>query len=154
MKWDGFSIRQLSFLFAVMWLLAACGASQQPSSVEATAPLSAAELRAMTIPALPFPDNPDPNECGIPTPWGLDDPAWLSGEYNNELVQPTVLLYDSHSRNRVVGAAPHGAEVRIKLAQSNPTLNYYLIETVNIEPRQEGWVPAPFLELETRPVES
>lgn len=153
MEWNSIHIQRWSLLFVVFWLLTACGTSQTSSEVT-TAPLSAAELQAMSAPALPFPDNPYPNECGIPTPWGLDDPAWLSGAYDNELVQPVVLLYDSHSRNRVVGAAPHGAEVRIKLAQSNPTLNFYLVETINVEPQQEGWVPEPFLQLETHPVES
>lgn len=138
----------------ILWLLTACGTTQPAAKAAITAPLSAAELQAMTVPALPFPDNLDPNECGIPTPWGLDDPVWLSGEYDNELVQSLVLLYDSHSRNRVMGAAPHGAEVRIKLAQSNPTLNFYLVETVHIDQPQEGWVPEPFLQLESNPMES
>ncbi len=25
------------------------------------------------VPPLPFADNPDPTQCGIPTPWGKDD---------------------------------------------------------------------------------
>lgn len=40
------------------------------------------------VPALPFPDNPDPTQCGIPTVWGLDDPAWISRYYQGEFVQP------------------------------------------------------------------
>ncbi|NOK78265.1 MAG: hypothetical protein GFH24_608346n41 [Chloroflexi bacterium AL-N5] len=154
MKWHSIQIRFRDLLLVIMWLVTACGGAQPAPSEVTAAPLSAGALQTMAAPTLPFPDNPDPNECGIPTRWGLDDPAWLSGEYNNELVQPVVLLYDSHSRNSVIGAAPHGAEVRIKLAQSNPTLNFYLVETVNVEPRQAGWVPAPFLELESPPVES
>ena len=99
------------------------------------------------VPELPFSDNPDPTLCGIPTPWGSDEPAWLTGYYEVQLIQPTVYLYDSHLRNEVTGAAPDGAEVRILLYQSNPELDYYLVETVDGS-NQQGWVPAPFLSFE------
>jgi hypothetical protein len=71
------------------------------------------------VPALPFPDDPDPTQCDIPTVWGLDDPAWISGYYQGEFVQPVVYLYDSHLRTKVVGHIPHGERVRIKLSQAN-----------------------------------
>jgi hypothetical protein len=99
------------------------------------------------VPELPFSDNPDPTLCGIPTPWGSDEPAWLTGYYEGQLIQPTVYLYDSHLRNEVTGAASDGAEVRILLYQSNPELDYYLVETVDGY-GQQGWVPAPFLSFE------
>ncbi|MGD1994573.1 MAG: DUF3179 domain-containing (seleno)protein, partial [Anaerolineae bacterium] len=89
----------------------------------------------------------DPSQCGIPTPWGKDEPAWLTGYYEGQLIQPTVYLYDSHLRNEVTGTAAHGTEVRILLYQSNPELDYYLVETVDGSD-QEGWVPAPFLSFE------
>jgi len=100
------------------------------------------------VPALPFPDNPDPTQCGIPTVWGLDDPAWISGYYQGELVPPMVYLYDSHLRTKVVGQIPHGGCVRIKLSQANPTLHYYLVRSLDLEPIQEGWIPAPFVSFE------
>lgn len=65
------------------------------------------------VPSLPFPDNPDPNQCGIPTAWGSDGTAWLTGLYEGELVQPTVLLYDSHSRLSIAAKAPHGPWFRL-----------------------------------------
>lgn len=101
---------------------------------------------AQPVPELPFPDNPDPSLCGIPTPWNRSDPAWLDGHYRGKLVQPVVLLYDSHARNRVVGKAKTGTPVKVLLFQANPKLNYYLVRTLT-KPLQEGWVPEPFLRL-------
>lgn len=100
------------------------------------------------VPELPFPDNPDPDQCGIPQQWGKDDPAWLSGYYQGDLVQPTVFLYDSHLRKHVKGAAPTGAKVKVILYQVNPVLDYYMVRTIETDEPQEGWVPAPFLSFE------
>lgn len=99
------------------------------------------------VPELPFADNPDPTLCGIPESWNSDEPAWLSGYYEGELIQPTVFLYDSHLRRKITGEAATGTEVRILLFQNNPSLNYYLVKTLGEHP-QEGWVPEPFLKLE------
>jgi len=103
------------------------------------------------VPELPFADNLDPALCGIPQPWGSDEPAYLSGIYEGKLVQPTVFLYDSHLRRKIQAKAPHGAKVKILLAQSNPTLDYYLVKVEGAEPPNEGWVPAPFLLFEPPP---
>jgi hypothetical protein len=105
--------------------------------------------RSSAVPDLPFPDNPDPDQCGIPIEWGSDNQAWLSGLYEGELIEPTVHLYDSHLRLEVTAEAPHGAEVEVLLYQQNPVLDYYL---VNIQGQSgqgsQGWVPAPFLSFE------
>lgn len=150
-------------LIAVFLLGAACGESQPaptatPAAQETPWPTlvpsyatQVAEKRSPEVPALPFPNNPDPSECGIPTQWGKDEPAWLTGRYAGEMVQPTVYLYDSHLRFEVTGKAPHGSEVKIELYQGNPVLDYYFVKTVNTDQVQKGWVPAPFLSLE--PVE-
>jgi hypothetical protein len=95
------------------------------------------------VPDLPFPDNPDPSLCGIPIQWGIDDPAWLNGYYEGELIQPN--LYDSHLRYSITGAVQSGTEVQILLYQQNPELDYYLVRTIDQNESQEGWVPAPFL---------
>lgn len=102
----------------------------------------------LAIPRLPFPDNPDPDACGIPMLWGSSGPAWLDGRYQGELVESIVYLYDSHLRREIIGKAPSGTEVEVILFQDNPTLNYYLVRTVGLEPPQEGWVPSPFLQFE------
>ncbi len=94
------------------------------------------------VPDLPFEDNPDPEQCGIPVQWGSDGQAWLSGMYEGELIQPTVFLYDSHLRQSVAGSAPHGAAVQVVLFQENPVLDYYFVKVAG---EAEGWVPAPFL---------
>lgn len=107
-----------------------------------------AERRHPDVPPLPFADNPDPDQCGIPIPWGADNDAWLSGEYDGELIQPTVLLYDSHLRLDIAAEAPHGAAVEILLFQENPSLDYYLVKIKNADTPNEGWVPAPFLSFE------
>jgi hypothetical protein len=100
------------------------------------------------VPELPFPDNPDPTQCGIPIQWGLEDPAFLNGYYEGELIQPEVLLYDSHLRLSITGAAPTGTPVRILLYQQNPVIDYYLVESLDLAPVQKGWVPAPLIQFE------
>lgn len=102
------------------------------------------------VPKLPFPDNPDPSLCGIPTMWGpTNNQAWLNGIYNGEMVQPTVFLYDSHLRYNIKAQAPHGTKVQIILFQANPVLNYYMVKIVGGPAGQnEGWVPEPFLSFE------
>ncbi len=107
-----------------------------------------ARARDPDVPALPFADNLDPFQCGIPVRWGLDDPAWLTGVWDGQMVQLEVLLYDSHLRVSIAGRAPHGAEVEVIMFQENPTLDYYLVRTVGDTPPAEGWVPAPFLSFE------
>lgn len=104
--------------------------------------------RDANVPDLPFEDNPDPTLCGIPQPWGEDEPAWLSGYYEGKLIQAEVLLYDSHLRRSVVGSAPTGTEIQIILSQANPSLNYYLVRTVGRDENVEGWIPAPFVTFE------
>lgn len=59
--------------------------------------------RSPDVPDLPFPDNPDPSQCGIPQLWGDDTSAYLTGYYGGELIQPIVLLYDSHLRLKYRG---------------------------------------------------
>ena len=103
------------------------------------------------VPHLPFADNPDPALCGIPQPWNSDAPAYLSGIYEDELIQPIVFLYDSHLRRKVVTKAPHGAEIKILLSQSNPELDYFLVKIIGGEQPNEGWIPAPFVSFEPPP---
>lgn len=104
-----------------------------------------AERRDPDIPPLPFPDNPDPSLCGIPTPYGPDNQAWLTGVYEGEMVQPVVMLYDSHLRLEIAARAAHGSEVEVILYQQNPVTDYYLVKIVGAEQPNEGWVPGPFL---------
>lgn len=116
----------------------------QESKIE---PHSFTVERDANVPDLPFEDNPDPSLCGIPEPWGNESQAWLSGYYEAELIQENVLLYDSHLRRSVVASAPTGTEIEILLFQSNPSLNYYLVRTLS-QDRQEGWIPALFVNFE------
>lgn len=94
--------------------------------------------RDVDVPPLPFPDNSDPTLCGIPKQWNSDEPAYLTGIYEGEMIQSPVLLYDSHFRRKIVARAPHGAEVKILLSQSNPELDYYLVKIVGAELPNEG----------------
>lgn len=101
------------------------------------------------VPELPFPNNPDPDACGIPRAWGPNDAAWLDGAYEGELVEPVVHLYDSHLRSAVTGALPTGTSVRVILYQNNPVLDFYLVRGEDPDgTTHEGWVPAPFLAFE------
>lgn len=108
------------------------------------------EGRSTDVPALPFPDNPDPTQCGIPVVWGsTNNQAWLNGIYEGEMVQPVVYLYDSHLRHNIVAQSPHGTEVQIILFQANPVLDYYFVKILSAPVGEnEGWVPAPFLTFE------
>ncbi len=138
----------------VVWgtVLAGCGTpndrvDQVPSAVDSVGhgeDLPA--LRDPDVPNLPFDDNPDPNQCGIPVRWGVDDPAWVTGMWEGELIQPEVLLYDSHSRLSISGRLEHGSEVVIVLFQENPVLDYYLVRSTRGD--VEGWIPSPFLAFE------
>lgn len=132
-------VRSRKLVFLVTSLLVA------PVGVLPTSIVAARGAPSAAIPALPFPDNPDPSTCGIPTPWGSSETAQLDGHYGGELVEAVVNLYDSHSRREITGSAPTGTEVVVIFSQSNPVLNYYLVKTVGPGPTQEGWVPAPFL---------
>lgn len=109
-------------------------------------------MRSSDVPDLPFPDNPDPSLCGIPTQWGPGGTAWLSGIYQGELIQSDVLLYDSHLRLNITAQAPHGSEVEILLFQQNPVTDYYMVKIKGAETPNEGWIPEHFLSFE--PVES
>lgn len=102
--------------------------------------------RAADVPDLPFDDNPDPSQCGIPVQWGDNGRAWLSGIWDGELIQPTVFLYDSHLRTKVTARASHGEEVEIVLFQENPVLDYYFVRLP--DSGGEGWIPEPFLSLD------
>ncbi len=136
-------------------ILAACSVAPEPrdgpAALEASteeSPIATLGPLPASVPPIPFADNPDPEACGIPRPWGKDDPAWLTGMYEGELVQPVVYLYDSHLRGEVVGQVPHGGRVQVILSQSNPVLDYYLVRSLDLATPQEGWVPAPFLSFE------
>ena len=132
-------------------LLVSCGSGDQAQQVSSTANTVAhdnrlLELRDPDVPDLPFDDNPDPNQCGIPVRWGVDDPAWVTGMWEGELIQPEVLLYDSHSRLSITGRLEHGSEIVIVLFQENPVLDYYLVRSAQGD--VEGWIPSPFLAFE------
>lgn len=114
-------------------------------SAQATSSTWIEANRDPNVPPLPFPDNPDPNQCGIPTQWGGDGNAWLNGIYEGELIQPTLFLYDSHSRLSITAEAPHGTPVTVILYQQNPVLDYYLVKIEGAPKPNEGWIPGPLL---------
>ena len=96
-----------------------------------------------TVPALPFANNPDPTLCGIPEPDGRH--GLVTGDYEGKLVQPIVYLYNSHLMNAITGQIYPGTQVKIELSQNNPSLNFYFVKTIGVEPSQSGWIPEPFL---------
>jgi len=118
-------------------------------TIEPTFAARIAAERDPNIPDLPFFDNPDPNQCGIPIVWGgSNNNAWLTGMYEGELVQPTVLLYDSHLRMQITAEAPHGTAVTIIMYQQNPAVDYYYVQIDGVDGPNKGWLPAPFLSFE------
>jgi hypothetical protein len=135
----------------VLTLAAGCsgnkGGAATPAATEAAISEAAATsvLRDADVPSLPFPDNADPNACGIPTQFG-GYAAWVNGVYQGQMVEPSVLLYDSHERLHITGAIPSGTEVEVQLYQSNPVLDFYFVQAETPGGLQKGWVPAPFLQ--------
>lgn len=119
--------------------LAGCGGNAPVLSPAPDAPIPA------RVPPLPFAENYDPSQCGIPTPFGDATPHTVTGTVDGVEIQPIVYLYDSHLRSKITGQVYPGAQVEVQFFQSNPLLNYYLVRTVNVEPAQSGWLPAPFL---------
>ena len=99
-------------------------------------------------PPLPFDDNPDPDQCGIPTPLGDGVTGSVSGRYDGRLVFERVHLYDSHLRAKVTGLVPDGARVEVVMMQINPTLDFFLVRWEGPDGRVQGWIPAPFLDLD------
>ena len=131
-------------------LAAACSGSTRgrsgPAPTEPPVPAATSTIeRDADVPELPFPDNPDPNACGIPTLWPAY-PAWVNGVYQDRLIEPTVWLYDSHERLHIVGAVPSGTAVQVELYQANPVLDFYYVRAETPAGPQKGWVPAPFLQ--------
>jgi hypothetical protein len=147
-------------LIALGMVLGACSvADDEAGPIEVSAPspvatsalaLDYAALNDLTVPPLPFAENPDPKECGIPQPYGTqNNAAYLNGMVEGELFQPVVYLYDSHNRNIITTAGFHGAEVEVLLFQANPVLDYYYVRIPDAPTNyREGWVPAPFLSFE------
>lgn len=142
--------RRLQILIALGLAVLFAGCSKQtipsePAMTPTSEDQSTIFYQNAVVPELPFDDNPDPSACGIPVNWGDERPAWLTGYYQGELIQPIIFLYDSHLRLSIKGQAPSGSRVRVVLFQENPVLDYYLVKTVDHQPKQQGWVPAPFL---------
>ena len=123
-----------------------------PVSVETSVPEppTSSIQRDADVPELPFADNPDPNACGIPIPFG-NDTAWVNGVYQGRVVEPTVFLYDSHERVHITGAVPSGTQVQVELYQNNPVLDFYYVDADTPSGSQTGWVPAPFLQFDPPP---
>jgi hypothetical protein len=146
------SVRALAVIATLGLVLSACG-SGAGNAVDTATTVEPSDargvdhegtvVRAPGVPDLPFADNPDPDQCGIPTRWGENGEAWLTGVWEGELIQPEVLLYDSHQRVSITGKGGHGAAVEIVLYQHNPVLDYYYVTVVGSG--ENGWVPAPFL---------
>lgn len=117
-----------------------------PAVPDATTP-DATSAPAFAGPALPFGDNPDPSQCGIPQPLGPGVVGEVDGHYQGVLVAPQVYLYDSHLRQAVRGTLPTGSRVTVVLYQSNPALDFYLVRADTPTGVLEGWVPGPFLRI-------
>jgi hypothetical protein len=115
-----------------------------PSEISVSEPRTMGLQRDADVPDLPFPDDPDPSACGIPTPWH-DDDAQIDGTFQGQLVEPTVYLYDSHQRLHITGAVSSGTPVQVELYQSNPVLDFYYVRADTPAGPRTGWVPAPFL---------
>lgn len=100
------------------------------------------------VPPLPFANNPDPNQCGIPRMLGEGVLGVLHGEFDGVLQEPIVHLVDSHLRRAVTGHVPAGTVVEVIMYQDNPALDFYFVRWHGPDGIQEGWVPAPYLDIQ------
>ncbi|GHF65532.1 hypothetical protein HNQ07_004737 [Deinococcus metalli] len=71
-----------------------------------------------TRPALPFPDNPDANQCGLPVL--LNARGTVTGTYQGHVYEQVVRLYDSHARQHVVALVPRNTPAHALLMVSGP----------------------------------
>jgi len=132
----------LAGLLAVLWAVSAAGLAQ-------TEPTDATSTEAhVAVPELPFDDNPDPDQCGIPQPLGDEVRGTVDGRWEGETLFPDVHLYDSHLRSRVTGTIPTGTRVTVEMFQNNPVLNYWYVRWDGPGGGVQGWIPAPFLTVE------
>ena len=144
-------LRSLAALGCSLLLVLASACSGSGANAIQPAPTADSALadlslqRDSDVPPLPFPDNPDPNACGIPAPYG-GRPGWVTGVYQGQTIEPTVLLYDSHVRLHITGAVASGTPVQVDLYQTNPVLDFYYVQADTPNGVQKGWVPAPFVE--------
>jgi len=67
----------------------------------------------------------------------------VTGVHQGGMVEPMVLLYDSHYRNHITGALPSGTEVQIELYQANPVLDFYFVRADTPAGPQKGWCRPP-----------
>jgi hypothetical protein len=126
----------LALLLATLLAASAMAHAQEGSGGE----------RAIAVPELPFDDNPDPDQCGIPQPLGKGVTGVVTGVWQGELRFGDVHLYDSHLRGAVTGTVPHGATVQLVMFQNNPVLDYWLVRWDGPDGPVEGWLPDPFLD--------
>ena len=146
------SMRAAVLLSLVVLLLTGCSRplndtpTPLPSEVTVSQAATVPPRRDADVPDLPFPDNPDPNACGIPTLWN-GEAAQIEGTFQGQLIEPTVYLYDSHERLHITGAVPSGTTVQVQMYQANPVLDFFYIRANTPAGPQTGWVPAPFVRL-------
>ena len=145
---------------AVLLALAPAGHAQADPSDAAGAPASVSTSgstpgstpapgdASTPVPELPFDDNPDPDQCGIPQPLGDAVRGTVDGSWQGEALFPDVHLYDSHLRSRVTGTIPTGTRVKVEMFQNNPVLNYWYVRWDGPDGTVQGWIPAPFLTVE------
>jgi hypothetical protein len=79
----------VSHLAGLGMVLVACAPAPTPAAAPVVTHKEEPGVeRDPDVPSLPFPDNPDPTQCGTPMQWGLD-PASVSAHYEGELIQPS-----------------------------------------------------------------
>ncbi len=97
-----------------------------------------------TPPPLPFADNREPGSGGKTIEWRDDRPAWATGIYGSHILGLAVYLYDSPNRTRVVGQVLHRSRVQILRHQEGEP-GYFFVRSLEMDPVQEGWIPAPLV---------
>ena len=101
-------------------------------------------------PPLPFVTNRDADHSGSQIEWSDDRHTWATGIYKGRVLGIAVYLYESPRRSRVVGQVLHRSRIQILRYQEGAP-GYYLVRSLEMDPIQEGWVPAPLVSFQRPP---
>lgn len=103
-----------------------------------------------TPPPLPFADSQDTDPSGTTIEWRDDRPAWPTSIYEGRVLGLAAYLYDSPRRDRVIGQVLHRSRVQILRHQEGEP-GYYFVRSLEMDPVQEGWLPAPLVTFQKPP---
>ncbi len=101
-------------------------------------------------PPLPLVTKRDTDQSGSQIEWSDDRHTWATGIYKGRVLGIAVCLYDSPRRSRVVGQVLHRSRIQV-LRHQEGAPGYYLVRSLEMDPVQQGWLPAPLVTFQRPP---